>query len=151
MKKHFIIAVTALAAAFAGGAALAQPQSADEYRERQRDLVELASVFGELHHIRRICEPRLEGDVWRERMKRLVDLEQPQFEAREEMVKRFNAGYRNASDHFPFCDRRARDHASARAVFARRVIDRLSEPLRQAAPEEGPLIVTIPPPTDDLN
>lgn len=132
------------AAAFADGA-FAQSQTADDYQERQSDLVELASVFGELHHIRRICEPRLESDVWRDRMKRLVDLEQPGFEAREEMVRRFNAGYRNAGDHFPACDRRARDHAAARAVFARRLVGRLSAPLREAERnDDGPLILTIP-------
>ncbi len=125
--------------------AAAQSQSADEYQQRQNDLVELASVFGEMHHIRRSCAPRIEGDIWRERMKRLVDLEQPSVEAREEMVQRFNEGYRNAGDHFPVCDRRARDHAAARAVFARRLVDRLSAPLREAArTADGPLILTIP-------
>ncbi len=127
------------------GEATAQSQTADEYQQRQRDLVELASVFGEMHHIRRICEPRLESDIWRERMKRLVELEQPGFEAREEMVKRFNAGYRNAGGHFPVCDRRARDHAAGRAVFARRLVGRLSAPLREAErTDDGPLILTIP-------
>ncbi len=132
------------------GAAAAQSQSADEYQQRQRDLVELASVFGEMHHIRRVCEPRLESDIWRDRMKRLVDLEQPPFEAREEMVKRFNDGYRNAGDHFPACNRRARDHAAARAVFARRLVGRLSAPLREAERfEDGPLILTIPQSNDE--
>jgi uncharacterized protein (TIGR02301 family) len=132
--------------------AAAQPQSAEDYRQRQQDLVELASVFGELHHIRRMCEPRFEGDVWRERMKKLVDLEQPQIEAREEMVKRFNAGYRNAGDYFDYCDRRARDHAAARALYAQRLIRRLSEPLEEIAEAEeesgGPLMFTIPQETD---
>lgn len=137
MKQTLIIFALSLLAAKASA------QSAEDYRERQRDLVELASVFGELHHIRRTCEPRLEGDVWRDRVKKLVDLEDPQFEIREEMVKRFNAGYRNAGDHFPSCDRRARDHAAGRALFARSIIDRLSEPLEEAA-GDGPLFVTVP-------
>lgn len=120
-------------------------QTAEEYRQRQSDLVELASVFGELHHIRRLCEPRLEGDVWRERMKSLVELEQPAAEARENMVKRFNTGYRNAGDHFSSCNRRARDHAASRAAFAHTIVRRLARPLREAAARnEGPLLVTIP-------
>ena len=131
------------------GAALAQSHTANEYQQRQDDLVELASVFGELHHIRRICEPRLESDIWRDRMKQLVDLEQPGFDAREEMVKRFNDGYRNAGDHFPSCTRRARDHAAARAVFARRLVGRLSAPLRIEEPtDDGPLLLTIPQETE---
>lgn len=140
-----IILIAIAAAGVAATSAAAQSQSADEYQQRQSDLVELASVFGEMHHIRRTCAPRIEGDVWRDRMKRLVDLEQPGAEARERMVKRFNEGYRNAGDHFPVCDRRARDHAAARAIFARRIVDRLSAPLRQAAREaDGPLLLTIP-------
>lgn len=129
--------------------AAAQSQTADDYQQRQSDLVELASVFGEMHHIRRTCAPRIEGDIWRDRMKRLVELEQPGAEARERMVKRFNEGYRNAGDHFPVCDRRARDHAAARAIFARRIVDRLSAPLRQAAREEdGALLFTFPQETE---
>ncbi len=142
----------ALIAVFAAGGAAAQSQSAEDYRQRQQDLVELASVFGELHHIRRMCEPRFEGDVWRDRMKKLVDLEQPQFEAREEMVKRFNAGYRNAGNHFGRCDRRARDHAAARALYAQRLVRRLAEPLEAIAESEaetgGPLMLTIPQETE---
>ncbi len=148
-----LIRTTFLAGAAAlilAGETSAQSQSADEYQQRQRDLIELASVFGEMHHIRRICEPRLESDIWRERMKRLVDLEQPGFEAREEMVKRFNEGYRNAGDHFRTCDRRARDHAAGRAIYARRLVGRLSAPLREAERmNDGPLILTIPQNTDE--
>lgn len=140
----------AILAAILAASALPAPalaQTAADFRQRQNDLVELASVFGELHHIRRLCEPRREGDVWRERMKRLVELEQPAFEAREEMVKRFNAGYQNAGGHFRHCDRRARDHAAGRASFAQTLVDRLSAPLEEeeAANISGPLIVTIPP------
>jgi len=141
--KRCLAAIVSAVAVTASAAA--QSQSADEYQQRQSDLVELASVFGEMHHIRRSCAPRIEGDVWRDRMKRLVDLEQPGADARERMVKRFNEGYRNAGDHFPVCDRGARDHAAARAVFARRIVDRLSAPLRQATRDaEGPLLLTIP-------
>lgn len=142
----------ALFAGAIGVSAQSLAQSAEDYRQRQRDLVELASVFGELHHIRRMCEPRFEGDIWRERMKQLVDLEQPQFEAREEMVKRFNSGYRNATGHFIRCDRRARDHAAGRALFAQSLVDRLSEPLEDVEPgADGPLIVTIPQSTDNID
>lgn len=116
-------------------------QTAADYRQRQQDLVELASVFGELHHIRRLCEPRFEGDVWRERMKKLVELEQPQFEAREEMVKKFNAAYRSAGNRFLNCDRRARDYAAKRALFGESIIARLSVPLENALDTESQFTV----------
>ncbi|MEO1253158.1 MAG: TIGR02301 family protein [Pseudomonadota bacterium] len=142
---RLVFIITAL---LATGAARAQ--TADEYRDRQRDLAALASVFGELHHIRRLCEPRLESDVWRERMKRLVELEQPQPEAHEELIKRFNNGYRNAGDHFARCDRRARDYAAGRARYAQRVVRNLAEPLREAAASET-FLVTVPQATDDTD
>ena len=49
-------------------------QTAEDYRRRQADLNALSVVFGELHHIRRHCEPRREADLWRNRMKRMVEL-----------------------------------------------------------------------------
>lgn len=131
--KRLIVSLAACAAVAAGAASA---QSIEAYQQRQADLSALAAVFGELHHIRRNCEPRLEADVWRERMKRLVDLEQPQFEVRETMVKSFNKGYSAAQQHFPDCSRRARDHAAARAVQGEAIIARLSAPLREAAAQD---------------
>ncbi len=109
------------------------PASADyaDYKRRLDDLASLAGIFGELHHIRRNCEPQLEADAWRERMKKLVDLEEPQFDARERMVKAFNAGYQSAQTRFPDCDRAARDYAASRAAEGEAVVARLSTALRE--------------------
>lgn len=111
-------------------------QGVGNYKQRQSDLVALASIFGELHHIRRTCEPRLEGDIWRERMKKLITLEQPQATLREQMVSNFNKGYRAAQQHFPVCVRRSRDHAAARAMRGDVIIARLTAPLYGAMNEE---------------
>ena len=108
-------------------------QTAADYRKRNADLIELATIFGELHHIRRMCEPRYEADVWRERMKMLIELEQPQFDAREAMVKGFNRGFRGAGSRFRRCSRNARDFAAGRALQGEEITDRLT---RNLEPEE---------------
>lgn len=115
------------------GAAAAQ--TLETYQQRQQDLAGLSEIFGELHHIRRTCEPRYEGDVWRERMKKLIELEEPQQAEREAMVQGFNNGYRGAQQRFPDCDRRARDYAAGRAAEGDAIVARLTATLQQ--PQDG--------------
>jgi uncharacterized protein (TIGR02301 family) len=140
MKLGFLIAplaVISMIGGLTGGAfPAASAQSFEDYQSRKTDLVLLSSVFGELHHIRRQCDPRLEGDIWRERMKKLVELEEPQPAVREEMVAAFNKGYRAAQQRFPSCSRNARDHAAARAVRGDAIIVRLTTPLHEAIAED---------------
>ncbi|MFQ5563329.1 MAG: TIGR02301 family protein [Parvularculaceae bacterium] len=126
------IAVLAAIIAFA-----IAPASADlkDYQRRVGDLAALSGIFGELHHIRRTCEPRLEADVWRDRMKQLIDLEDPQADARERMVKAFNAGYARAQQRFPYCDGAARDYAATRAAEGDVIVERLTAPLYEALRE----------------
>lgn len=122
-------------AATAGLFLLSAPAAAQDfesYQQRQEDLSALSELFGELHHIRRNCEPRFEGDVWRERMKTLLELEEPQTSEREALTQRFNRGYRNAQRRYPVCDRRARDYAAGRAAQGDRIVMRLTQSLREA-------------------
>lgn len=104
----------------------------DDYEARRAALTGLSQIFGELHHIRRLCEPDREGDVWRDRMKRLIDLEQPSFDLREEMVGSFNDGYSSAQSRFAFCDRDAEDYAAARALTGEALVSNLSASLYEA-------------------
>ncbi len=136
MIVRIAIAVLSLAAA----ASTAGAQDLDTYHQRQKDLTALSGLFGELHHIRRTCEPRFEGDVWRDRMKKLIELEEPQESEREAMVQEFNKGYRSASARFSGCDRRARDYAAGRAAQGDALIARLTETLHEA--EEDPFIAS---------
>ncbi len=128
-------------------------QDLEVYQQRQRDLSALAELFGELHHLRRTCDPRFEGDVWRERMKKLLDLEEPQTSEREALVQQFNKGYRAAQSRYPSCDRRARDYAAARAAQGDVVVDRLRAALHEDD-EEGfapsPYLISPAQPQDNL-
>ena len=134
---------TLIAACFAAFAATANAQDFAAHQQRQQDLVALSGVFGTLHHIRRYCEPRAEADVWRERMKTMIELEAPQPAAREDMVRAFNRSYRNAQRRFPDCGRRARDHAASRALQADAIVERLTTPLYETASQDAQIIPNL--------
>ena len=134
-KRPILFAAAALVLSSAA-LAPARAQSEGDYRERLEDLVTISSIFGELHHIRRNCT-RSESDVWRERMKKLIEYEGPQGPARDRMVSAFNSGYQGAQNRFDYCDRRARDYAAARAQQGDAIIARLMAPLYETLGEEG--------------
>lgn len=137
MKRVFLIIGLVFTPLFA------QAQDYEAYVERQRDLTVISAIFGELHHIRRTCDPRYEADVWRERMKRLISLEEPDEQFREQLVAQFNDGYRKAQRAFPGCDRRARDYAAARAAQGEDIVRRLTAALKEEEDPfvEGPLLI----------
>lgn len=141
MPKRFLIAAVLLP--FAAAA-----QTLETYQQRRQDLAELSEIFGELHHIRRTCEPRMEGDVWRDRMKKLIDLEEPQAAEREAMVQGFNDGYRGAQRRFPECDRRARDYAAGRAGEGDAIVVRLTVSLQRAQDGDVAAPYLLAPPQD---
>lgn len=138
--KQFLPAIASMVLVTGGAAA----QSMEAYQLRHADLAALSQIFGELHHIRRNCEPRFEGDVWRERMKKLIELEQPQAGVHEQMVTSFNEGYARAQRRFSYCDRRARDYAAARAAQGDAIVERLTAPLHEAAEEDAPFVWSEP-------
>ena len=123
----FLEAAAALYVFLVAPSALAQ--TAEEYKRRQGDLTELAAIFGDLHNIRRHCEPQLEADAWRNRMKRIIELEQPKDAQRQEMIAAFNKAYQKSRKRFPQCNRRAKDFAAQRAASAQPIIERLTAPL----------------------
>ncbi len=138
MKRFILIFGLAIAPLLASAAA----QSYEEYVERQRDLTVISAIFGEMHHIRRTCDPRYEADVWRERMKQLITLEEPDEQFREQLVAQFNDGYRKAQRAFSGCDRRARDYAAARAAQGEGIIRRLTASLEEEEQfVDGPLLI----------
>lgn len=135
LRRGFLFLILALAPA---------PVVAQEsYDARQAALSGLSGIFGELHHIRRLCEPAAEGDAWRNRMKRLIDLEQPSFDLREQMVAAFNNGYRAAQERFFQCDGSAQDYAAARATAGDALVSNLTAPLYAAERGEDDADVAI--------
>ena len=110
----------------------------DEYRQRQGQLSRLSTVFGELHHIRRMCDPAREANLWRERMKSMLELEEPTPEQRNVLVAAFNDGYIKAQSLFTNCDRRAENYAAAAGAEGTQLVNTLSQPLLEAARQETP-------------
>ncbi|MEM8936811.1 MAG: TIGR02301 family protein [Pseudomonadota bacterium] len=111
-------------------AAPAAAQTFEDYERRKKNLSALSAVFGELHHIRRQCDPRFESDTWRDGMKKLIELEQPDAKTEEAMILAFNNGYAKTQRRFPSCNRNARDFAAVRAADAQTLVGRLAEPLQ---------------------
>ncbi len=130
LRASFVFAIAAI---MVGASALTTPAHAQlgaaEYAKRQQDLVTLARIFGEMHHIRRSCAPRRESEVWRERMKRLVNLESPTTNIRQRMVQAFNQGFQETEARFPACRRAAEDYAAARAKDGAALTASLMAPL----------------------
>jgi uncharacterized protein (TIGR02301 family) len=136
MKRVFLL----LAFFLADAPAFAQDE---DYSARQRSLVSLSGIFGELHHIRRTCDPDREADAWRNRMKQLIDLEEPAFEAREQMVAAFNDGYVTAQARFPYCDRDAETYAASRAYAGEALVSNLTAALYAAQRGEDAADVAV--------
>lgn len=122
----------------------AAAQDLETYQQRQRDLEALAGLFGELHHLRRTCDPQFEADVWRERMKRLIELEEPQDAEREALKQAFNKGYRGVQRRYPRCDRRARDYAAGRAMQGDAIVARLTAALHEQKEEDSGAFIASP-------
>lgn len=118
-------------------APLPAPAQQIDYEARGRDLVALSRIFGELHHIRRLCQAWGEEEVWRNRMRKLVELESPQPQLRERMITAFNDSFRAAERRFAYCDRDARDYAAASAAEGDAATARLSAPLYDSLAASG--------------
>lgn len=59
------------------------------------DVMRVAEILGGVHYLRDLCNGR-EGQVWREKMRELLDVTAPDADMRELLVSRFNAAYHKA-------------------------------------------------------
>ena len=107
----------------------AEPSGLEAYQQRHKTLVQLAGSFGALHHLQRTCNPRREADLWRDRMKSLVELEAPQANERDAMVSAFNQKYRAAQNRYPRCNGKARRAAEQEAARGDQLVRSLITPL----------------------
>lgn len=96
------------------GAASAQDR-APAVRET---LADLAYTLGQAHALRMRCQG--EGDqVWRARMVRMVEIEQPDRAFRDQLFDSFNVGFLGAQTRHPRCDAAARAEAARIAARGR--------------------------------
>ena len=89
------IAMAILASAPAG----ARAQETRPYDDR---LLRLAEILGTVHYLRELCGAR-EGQLWRERMRELMDAEGSSALRKARLTRAFNGGYRSYSRTYSTC------------------------------------------------
>lgn len=82
-------------------AAFAAPTTADTrpYDER---LMRLAELLGAVHYLRELCGAN-DGQLWRERMRELIQAEGSSALRRARLTRSFNQGYRSYSRTYSAC------------------------------------------------
>ncbi|MEE9329474.1 MAG: TIGR02301 family protein [Parvularculaceae bacterium] len=134
------IVLVLLAFAIALTPALAQDNArtdaSDIYRGRQDHLVLLAETLGELHHLRQLCHRNSRPDLWRERMKELVTLEEPVAVTRQKMIEGFNHRFKKAEKKWTNCAFDAVEQARSLAREGRAIANLLADPFQQPSGEE---------------
>ncbi len=89
-----------IAAAMASGAA-AQGTVTDT-RPYDDKLMRLGEILGAVHYLRELCGAN-EGQLWRDRMKELMDTEGSSALRRARLTRSFNNGYRSYSRTYNTC------------------------------------------------
>jgi uncharacterized protein (TIGR02301 family) len=91
----------ALAAAL-GTCALAQPAASPDTRPYDERLLRLSEILGAVHYLRELCGAN-DGQLWRERMRELMDAEGSSALRRAKLTRSFNNGYRSYSRTYNSC------------------------------------------------
>jgi uncharacterized protein (TIGR02301 family) len=79
--------------------AAAQQSDAKPYDER---LSRLAEILGAVHYLRELCGSN-DGQMWRDRMREIVDGEGASASRRATLARSFNSGYRGYSRTYQTC------------------------------------------------
>lgn len=86
--------------AFAGaGMARAATQDSKPYDDQ---LLRLAEILGSVHYLRELCSAN-DGQMWRDRMKELLDTEGGTALRRARLTRSFNQGYRSYRRTYATC------------------------------------------------
>lgn len=93
-----VVVAVALAAACAGPA-LSQQSDSKPYDDK---LTRLAEILGAVHFLRELCGST-DGQLWRERMREIIDTEGATALRKAKLTRSFNAGYRSYSRTYQTC------------------------------------------------
>jgi uncharacterized protein (TIGR02301 family) len=74
-------------------------------------LMRLAEIMGAVHYLRELCSAN-EGQLWRERMKELLDAEGSSALRRARLTRSFNQGYRSYNRTYVTCTPSAQNAVS---------------------------------------
>jgi len=97
-------AAALVAAAVAGGAFAQGPTS--DTKPYDDKLLRLSEILGAVHYLRELCGAN-DGQMWRERMKELMDTEASSALRRARLTRSFNNGYRSYSRTYSVCSQTA--------------------------------------------
>lgn len=95
------VASTVLAVSLAAGPVAAAPASEDA-KPYDDKLMRLAEILGAVHYLRELCSAN-DGQLWRERMKELLDTEGATALRRARLTRSFNQGYRSYRRTYVTC------------------------------------------------
>ena len=112
LRRLRTAAVILLLTAAAQHGAIAQPQSpppaeATDSRPYDDKLMRLSEILGALHYLRELCGGN-EGQVWRDRMREIIDTDKGSALRRVKLTKSFNQGYRSYRRTYTTCSPSAR-------------------------------------------
>jgi uncharacterized protein (TIGR02301 family) len=93
------VLLTGVAALPAFGQGTIAAQEAKPYDER---LMRLSEILGAVHYLRELCGAN-DGQLWRDRMRELMDAEGSSALRRARLTRSFNNGYRSYSRTYNSC------------------------------------------------
>jgi uncharacterized protein (TIGR02301 family) len=85
-----------------GGPAAAAPVALEDAKPYDDKLMRLAEILGAVHYLRELCSAN-DGQLWRERMKELLDTEGGTALRRARLSRSFNQGYRSYRRTYVTC------------------------------------------------
>ena len=100
--RHWLLAATLTLVLLAGvhpAPVLAQLVDVKPYDDK---LNRLAEVLGAVHYLRELCGAT-DGQIWRERMREILDGEGSTALRRAKLTRSFNSGYRSYSRTYQIC------------------------------------------------
>ena len=108
------------------GTALAAPPDTKPYDDR---LMRLSEILGAVHYLRELCGAN-DGQLWRERMKELMEAEGSSALRKAKLTRSFNQGYRSYGRTYTTCT------PSAQTAIARFLAEgmQISEGLTKSFP-----------------
>lgn len=118
-SRSFNAVVLAITVALTPATAAGQDQR--PYDER---LLRLTEVLGSIHYLRELCGAN-EGQLWRDRMRELLDADTPSALRRARLTRSFNTGYRNFSRTYTSCTPTAQTTAAKFLTEAAQIADNL--------------------------
>ncbi len=106
-RNSLIATLLALGLLGAGGQSFAQSNSGI----KRDQLLQIAGIMGAVHYLHGQCDGK-GTQIWRDNMKRLIDLEKPAPEVRQTMIERFNAQYEVQRQRFSKCNKKRAKEAA---------------------------------------